>query len=140
MEKVNVTKTINVSAQAAWKTLSSFRDIENFSPIARSVVTGEGEGAKRVCYMPDNAEINEVLSVVDNSNMEFQYKIITGPFPVTNYLSTVRVKEVSENSCEVSWGSQYETSEENAAAMKELFAGFYNVIIDSLPEYISSLN
>ena len=140
MKAVKVTKTINVPAEKAWNKISSFRGIEEFSPIARSVVEGEGEGATRVCYMPDGAEINEVLSKVDAPEMTIQYEITDGPFPIKGYLSTVVVEAVDENSCSVTWGSQYEVDDENAAAMHELFEGFYHVIIDSLENLINAQN
>jgi hypothetical protein len=38
MTNVNVTQTINVPAAAAWGKLARFRELENFSPIARTVV------------------------------------------------------------------------------------------------------
>ena len=59
MTQVNVTKTINVTATEAWNTISSFEGIEQFSPVARSVKTGDGVGALRSCFLPDDAEIKE---------------------------------------------------------------------------------
>lgn len=138
MTTVSVTKSINVSSEKAWDQLSSFRGIENYSPIERSVTNGNGEGATRTCYMPDGAAIDEVLSMVNNDTKQFQYKITEGPFPVTGYLSTVSVKSLSDNSCEITWAADFETAQENEAAMKELFGGFYNVIIESLESYINN--
>jgi len=87
MSKVNVTKTINISAAKAWENIASFRGIENISPIASSVVEGDGVGAKRSCFMPDDSEIKEELIKLDNHNMLLEYKIISGPFPITGYVS-----------------------------------------------------
>ena len=135
MTEINVTKEIQAPANLVWGKIASFRGIENFSPIERSVVEGDGEGAKRTCYMPDGAAINEVLSKVDEAGKYIQYEIIDGPFPVSGYLCTVKVVEKTDSSCEVSWGSQFEVASENEQAMKDLFGGFYNVIIDSLESY-----
>lgn len=137
MSKVNVTKEIKISAQSAWENISSFRGIENISPIARSVVEGNGVGATRSCFMPDDAEIKEELTVCDNDNMLLEYVILSGPFPITDYVSQVKVTSTGENSCTVSWQSTYQTADENTEAMKGLFEGFYNVIIDSLEELLS---
>ncbi len=136
MTNVNVTKTINVSAESAWEKLSTFKGIENFSPVAKSVVNGEGVGATRTCYMPDNAEINEVLNKLDNENMEFEYAITSGPFPVEGYVSTVKVTAVDTNSCSISWGCVFNADDSHVADMSTLFGGFYNVIIDSLETLI----
>lgn len=140
MTDVNVTKSIQVPATKAWELISSFKGIENFSPIERSVVEGEGEGATRTCYMPDGAEISEVLSKVSQEQMQIKYEILDGPFPITNYLSTVNVTQLNDSSCEVSWGANFDVEAENEEAMKELFSGFYNVIIDSLESLINGKN
>ena len=99
MAEVIVNKSINVSAEDAWNKLSSFRGIEEFSPIERSETVGEGAGATRTCYMPDGAAIYEVLNEVDHSAMEFQYTITEGPFPVSGYVSTVKVESTGDGTC-----------------------------------------
>ena len=50
MTEVVVSNEIAVSAAKVWEKLSSFKGIEEFSPIERSVTEGQGEGAKRTCY------------------------------------------------------------------------------------------
>ena len=112
MTEVVVSKQIDVQAVDAWKKLSSFRGIEEFSPIERSQTEGDGEGAKRTCFMPDGAAIYEVLNKVDDSVMEMQYAITEGPFPITGYLSTVKIAETGADSCKVTWGCEFETSGE----------------------------
>ena len=132
MTQVNVTKTINTTATEAWKTISSFEGIENFSPIARSVKSGDGVGALRSCFMPDDAEIKEELTILDNDKMHLQYIITSGPFPIEGYVSDVHVKVISATSCEVSWGSQFTVKGAPEADMIGLFEGFYNAIMEGL--------
>ena len=140
MTEVVVSKQINVNAGNAWNKLASFRGIEEFSPIEKSITVGEGEGAERTCYMPDGATIYEVLNKVDDSKMEMQYKITEGPFPIEGYVSSVKVEAVGENNCKVTWGCQFETAPDSEQAMVKLFEGFYNVIIDSLETVIRAQN
>ena len=140
MTEVVVTKRINVPASEVWSKLSSFTGIENYSPIARSVVQGEGVGATRTCYMPDDAEIHETLNKLDHESMHLEYQINSGPFPITNYVSTVDVRSLDANDTEVRWGANFEVDSENEAAMRDLFEGFYNIIIESLENVIKSEN
>ncbi len=140
MTEVVVSKTIQIEASKAWSTLASFRNIEAISPIERSETIGEGAGAKRTCYMPDGAVIHEVLDAADNATMEMQYKITEGPFPITGYVSNVKVEATGNATCKVTWGCQFEANEEANPAMIELFEGFYNVIIDSLESMIQNQN
>ena len=138
MAEVIVNKSINVSAEDAWNKLSSFRGIEEFSPIERSETVGEGAGATRTCYMPDGAAIYEVLNEVDHSAMEFQYTITEGPFPVTGYVSTVKVESTGDGTCKITWGCEFESAPEVEGEMSNLFEGFYHVIIDSLEGVIKN--
>lgn len=140
MSEVVVSKSIKVSAQKVWNRLSSFRGIEEYSPIARSETTGSGAGATRTCYMPDGAAIHEVLERVEESNMEFQYKITEGPFPVTGYISTVKVEGTGIDSCKVTWGCEFESHAEVREEMEKLFEGFYHTIIDSLENMLRNQN
>ena len=134
MTSVEVTKTINISATEAWNHLSSFKGIENYSPIAKSVTDGEGEGMKRTCTMPDGAEIFEVLTKQDQAAKEMQYIITEGPFPFTDYVSTVKISG-DDQSATINWSATFNAEEENQKPMQELLGGFYNVIIESLETY-----
>lgn len=140
MTEVIVNKSINAPADKVWEKLSSFRGIENFSPIERSVTEGVGAGATRTCYMPDGAAIYEVLDRVEDEAMEMEYKITEGPFPVTGYVSTIKVEATGNSSSKVTWGCEFDSAEEVEQDMKDLFGGFYNVIIESLESVIKNQN
>ena len=140
MTEVIVTKSINVPAEKAWKNLSSFRGIENYSPVERSETRGEGQGATRTCFLPEGAAIHEVLSLLEEENMQMQYKITEGPFPIVDYVSTIKVSPMEEENCKISWGCTFESTSEVEQDMIQLFEGFYNVIIESLENYIQSDN
>lgn len=136
MANVSVTKSINVSANDAWAKLAAFDGIEHFSPIEKSIIEGEGVGAKRTCIMPDGAEINEVLNKLDNDNMHLEYEILTGPFPMTDYISDVNVKVIDAENCEITWSSNFNPNEGAEDQMNEILNGFYNTMIDGLETLI----
>lgn len=132
MTRVNVTRTIGVSAKKTWNKLASFEGIEQFSPVAKSITIGQGVGATRSCFLPDDSEIKEVLTKLDSDNMHFEYKITSGPFPVSNYVSNVIVKAVDTSSCEISWSCEFENGEAPEQDMIALFEGFYNAMMEGL--------
>lgn len=136
MSKVSVSRQINVSAKKVWNELSSFRGIENYSPIASSITSGEGNGATRTCVMPDGAKINEILNFVKHDEMEMQYIITDGPFPVTKYVSDIKITNLDSENSDVTWECEFESSSDVEEDMKELFSGFYNVIIETLETYL----
>jgi mxaD protein len=132
MIQVAVTKQINSPADKVWEKVASFSGIEDYSPIAKSVVEGNGVGAKRTCYMPDDAEIHEALSLLDHDNMHLEYEMFSGPFPIKNYKGKVTVKPVSDNTSEVTWGSEFELNGASESEIRPLFEGFYAATIDGL--------
>lgn len=138
MTEVIVNKSIKIPAEEAWKRLSSFRGIEDYSPIERSETVGSGPGATRTCYMPDGAAIYEVLDVVEDDQMEMQYKITEGPFPITGYVGTIKVEGTGEGTCKITWGCEFESAPEVRDEMTKLFEGFYHVIIDELEKYVAA--
>ncbi len=137
MININVTRKINAPASAVWKRIAAFSGIEDYSPIASSDVKGQGPGAKRVCIMPDNAEIHERLSLLDNERMRLEYQMISGPFPIKNYTGKVAVKSLSDSTCEVSWGSEFELDGVSEAKIRPLFEGFYSAIINGLEAIVN---
>jgi len=138
MTEVNVNKSIRVSANQAWEALSSFRGIENYSPIERSVTEGKGAGAKRTCFMPDGAAIHEVLNFTDDSAREMQYIITEGPFPISEYISNIKVNPLDSENCLITWSCSFESTEEVEGEMKNLFKGFYEAIIENLEGYLKN--
>ena len=88
--------------------------------------------------MPDGSAINEELNLVDHDNMVMQYSILEGPFPIADYKSDVKVSILDTDSCEITWACEFNTSLEAQKEMKELFTGFYNVIIDNLESYLKN--
>ena len=86
--------------------------------------------------MPDGAEIKEVLNKLDNAKMHLEYEILSGPFPITNYVSNVNVQPVDLGNCEITWDCSFNVAQDSEDAMKGVFEGFYNVIIESLEDLI----
>lgn len=137
MTEVVVNKSLNVSANKVWANISSFRGIEEWSPIEKSETTGNGAGAKRTCFI-NGAPIQETLNSVDDAKMELEYQIDQGPFPIEDYLSTIKVEAVGDDSCKVTWGCEYTPNAGAETEMENLFNGFYNGALEALEQLIKS--
>ena len=64
--------------------------------------------------------------------MHIEYIILSGPFPISGYVSNVTVKAVNDHSCEVSWSSKFTVDGVPEVDMITVFEGFYNAIMDGL--------
>lgn len=139
MTEVIVNKSIKITAIKAWESISSFRGIENWSPIEKSETVGVGAGATRTCVI-NGMPINETLNRVEESKMELEYQIDKGPFPILGYVSSIKVEAIDADSCKVTWGCEFQPNEGAEKEMVELFNGFYNVALEGLETLIQSQN
>ena len=139
MTEVIVNKELKVTANKAWENISSFRGIENWSPIEKSETVGNGAGAKRTCYI-NGAPISETLNSVNNGSMELEYQIDQGPFPIEGYVSSIKVEATGTDSCKVTWGCEFTPNEGAKEEMVNLFNGFYNGSLEALEGLIQSEN
>ena len=124
---VSVSKTITAPAERVWESVAAIGGIENWSsPIADSEVSGEGEGAKRVCNMADGSgKIYETIETIDHGSKIFQYSIQELPMPISNPLGTIEVQELGNGLTKVNWSIEFEVEEEAEEMMKEMIEGFY---------------
>ncbi len=125
MERTEVNKTVNVSAEEVWKTISKFSGIEKFVPVIESSVSN-GKGMERTCTMGNGASFDETLLKVDNENMQLQYNVHDpSPLPFSKYTANMKVNYIDSDKSEVTWDCMYEvdsgTAEEANAMLSEIF-------------------
>ena len=136
MERTEVNKGFNTSAENVWKTISQFSGIENFVPaIVSSVSVGEGEGMGRTCTMGNGASFDETLLKVDHENMELQYKVHDpSPLPFSGYTANMKVKSIEDNKSEVLWNCTYELESGTAKEADGMLSEIFLSGIDGLEE------
>ena len=106
MINVSVKDTINASADKVWSTVGAISNVEQYIPmIASSKVEGSGLGAKRTCVVTNEkgeemGKIEEDIVSFDDEAKMYMYTITSSPFPVENYIGTVKVTEKNDNECE----------------------------------------
>ena len=134
MEKTQVSKTINKSAENVWNTISQFSGIEKFVPaIASSVSKGAGEGMKRTCTMANGASFDETLLKVDDNIMELQYNVHDpSPLPFSKYTATMKVNTVDSNSSELMWSCSYQVDAGTAEEADNMLSGIFLSGIEGL--------
>lgn len=107
MSQARATVEIPASADEVWKLLGGFNALPDWLPFITESVAGEG-GRLRHLTTADGEVIVERLQTFDNAARTYSYSIEQGPFPVTDYLATVRVSEVpGKQASRVEWGGQF---------------------------------
>ena len=122
--QVSETIQINDSGEKIWNTLRSFDGVERYLPIVtKSVVEGNGQGAKRTCDITMGKQlfqIQETLEVLDDSNHSLTISLDRGPIQMRGMKFTFVVKNLSEGKSDLTISTNVENPD--AANMaKSLF-------------------
>ncbi len=123
------------SADDLWIALGDFNGLNNWHPaVSGSELTGSGTqpGDVRVLTLADGAMITEQLQSYDSSGMSYSYSIEESPLPVKNYLSSISVQALSDDSALVTWSSTFDADGAGDEEAKAIIKGIYEAGLSSL--------
>lgn len=137
-EALSVSKEVSVkqAPAAVWAKVGDFNGLNNWHPaIAKSEIesgTNNQVGAVRKLTLGDGAVIREELVSRDDAAMSLSYKIVEGPLPVTDYLSSITVAADGEGS-KVTWKGDFKAAAgAEPAKVVEVIGGIYQGGLDNL--------
>ena len=139
---VSVTEKVELAAAPSrtWDTIKDFSRWQEWHPaFARTAITkGDGttKGTVRVLTTKDGAKFTEELVSYNTASRAYQYRIIDSPLPITDYVSTLEIKQNKAGSS-VMWSSNFKVkagaSEEE---MKKTISGVYRAGLDNLASVV----
>lgn len=107
MEQVYVKEGLPASAEAVWQLIRDFHDISAWASSGRILdANGDGVGAVRRVQTPLGLAV-ERCEMHDEQGCQFSYALLESPWPLKNYVATVKVSPASESQCNIEWSSQY---------------------------------
>ena len=116
---------IPADAAAVWAVVRDFNGIPRWHPGIRSCeleTPGDSVGAVRHLTLDDGGEVREVLAALDDTTRTLTYEILTSPFPVRLYRSTMRVVPVTTTGESfVEWGVVFDCDAGDADRLVEFF-------------------
>ncbi len=135
----STTNTINRPAPAVWSIIREFTGIEKYVPaIAQSSVDGEGVGAFRTCVLQDGAQMQERIVELNDENRTLQYAVVDpSPLPMKNYVSTMKVQNKGNGTCELIWSCTYEPNGAPVEAIEGLLTQVYNSAVPGLEQLLA---
>lgn len=102
---VSSSTKINCSGDKIWNTLRSFDGVERYLPIVtKSVVEGQGQGAKRICNVTMGTQIfqiYETLQVLDEANQSLIVSLDNGPIKMKGMNFKFIVNNIDEGKSEL---------------------------------------
>jgi hypothetical protein len=99
-------------ADAVWTTIADFAAVERYSPmVARCDLEGDdGPGQLRHLTLEDGTITTSRMVARDAATRSLTYEILVTKLPLADYSSTMRVRALGPERCEVTWSSRFEPS------------------------------
>ena len=133
MTTVSMSIKINTSAEKLWALVSDFNGLSKFvAAVTKSTIEGSGVGALRTLTLPDGSQVVEKLESLDEQAKSLSYSMVSGPMPVENYISFMKVLEISENQSELEWSSNFGPKGVPEAEAKDAIEGVYSLGFEGL--------
>jgi hypothetical protein len=134
MSKVVSSTVLPVPAQSVWAVIGGFNTLSDWHPAVEKSETKDQDGTKvRTLTLAGGGAIVEKLVSSDDKERTYNYTIVSGPLPVTNYEASIKVRENEGGfGCTVEWASEFDASgapeDDAVAAIRGIYeAGFENL-------------
>jgi hypothetical protein len=131
MAQASASVRIPVSADKVWALTGGFLSLNDWLPFIKTSESQEG-GRVRHLITDDGAEITERLETYDNKARTYSYSIDKGPFPISSYLATLKIKEDGANGALVEWSGVFTADGVSDAEVEALFKGIYEGGLEAL--------
>ncbi|WP_176508071.1 MULTISPECIES: SRPBCC family protein [Pseudomonas] len=118
------------SPDHVWALIGGFDSLPDWLPFIPESLSSEG-GRVRSLKDPDGNSIVERLMAFDEQQRSYSYAILTSPFPVAGYLSTLRVKADGQGSL-IEWFGEFTPVGVSDAEAQALFKGIYEGGLEAL--------
>ena len=119
----NVSMTSSMSPDALWQKVGDFCGVGTWHPAIENCELNDG-GKMRTISLKGGGTIVERMQSRDDAKHSYTYSIVSGPLPVTNYLSTIAVLPDPKGS-KVTWMGQYDAKGASDADAKKAIDGVY---------------
>ncbi|MGB8000128.1 MAG: SRPBCC family protein [Anaerobacillus sp.] len=134
MAYTTTTVKIPASPDQVWQLIGGFDSLPDWLPFIPNSKVSEG-GRVRHLDNPDGDAIVERLEVFNNKERYYSYSIIKAPFPITDYLATIHVKEDRDgNSSLVEWSGSFTPVGVSEKEAINLFHGIFKDGLEALNE------
>ncbi|WP_331375110.1 SRPBCC family protein [Sinorhizobium chiapasense] len=125
------------TADEVWQLIGGFGSLPDWLPYIPKSELSDG-GRIRSLTNPEGATIVERLLSFDHAARSYSYSILTAGFPVTTYVSTLRVVEgPSGKGARVEWSGQFTPDGVSDEQASESFRGIYEEGLRALASHLT---
>jgi hypothetical protein len=125
MAKASASIDIPAAAEQVWQLIGGFDSLPGWLPFIPKSELSEGGRVRRLATL-DGEIIVERLIAFDNVARSYSYAILQAPFPVRDYLATLRVHEsAGGKTARVEWSGSFTPVGVSDQEATQLFQGIY---------------
>ncbi|MER0242495.1 SRPBCC family protein [Streptomyces sp. HSW2009] len=139
MASTSVSRTVPATPDKVWSLIGGFDALPDWLPYIPESTALEGGRVRRL-KNPEGEVIIERLVSFNEAERHYSYAILQAPFPVTGYVSTLRVHAVPgrDDVAEVQWSGRFHPDNATEQEVIDLFTGIYAEGLDALHTTLSS--
>ena len=136
MASTNVSMEIAAPADKVWQLIGGFNSLPDWLPYIPASELSEG-GRVRSLANPSGEAIIERMEAFSEKERSYSYAILQAPFPVTGYLSTLRVRDGADGKSVVDWSGSFTSDGVSDDEVIKLFHGIYHDGLTALQRHFS---
>ena len=128
---------VKASPDKVWALIGDFCGIGDWHPAVEkcSLSDSAGISTRTLTLAGGGGTLVEALVSRDDAAMSYTYKIVDGPLPVANYVSTISVRDGDEpDESEVSWTGTFDAKGAPDEKATEVIAGIYESGLSALKQ------
>ncbi|MFD8788142.1 SRPBCC family protein [Kitasatospora sp. NPDC059599] len=135
----SVSRVVPATPEKVWSLIGGFDALPDWLPYISESTASEG-GRVRSLKNPEGEVIVERLVDFSETGRHYGYAILRAPFPVTGYVSTLRVHAVPGRGdvAEVQWSGRFSPDGATEQEVVDLFTGIYADGLDALHGTLSA--
>jgi hypothetical protein len=124
MASASANISIPAPAATVWQLIGGFDSLPDWLPYIPQSVLSEG-GRVRHLANPNGDPIVERLVAFDENGRSYSYAILAAPFPVKDYVATLRVSDAGAKQAQVEWSGSFTPVGVSDQEATRLFQGIY---------------
>ena len=133
MPTISMQTELGAPAELIWDLVGRFNALGEWHPqVQKSSTTGKAKGATRTLKLATGGTLVERLEHVSDAERLYLYSMVDGPFPVTEYVAEIRVRDRGNGTSTVEWSCNFTPAATPEADAVKAIHGLYRSGLDNL--------
>ena len=125
--------TLEAPAREVWKTIRDFGRVgEYVTTITETTTKGSGIGALRTLTLRNDIQVVERLESLDDQKKTLSYSVLETPLAMKGYVATMKLEDLGEGQCELTWESTFQAEPTEEARIKKVIERLYSLGFEGL--------